>query len=107
MTNEEFWFAEPRLVESYRKALEIRNDIVNQQLWLQGLYNMDAFSVVVSNAFGGKGMKKQKYMDKPLELKPQVAVSPEEEKENAKQKVIDQLNAWKQAWDARRTANGN
>lgn len=69
-------------------------DMLNQQLWLQGLYNTEAFSVVIANAFGQKGTKKHKYLDKPIERKPQQQ-SPEE----AKQTVIDQLNAWKTRWD--------
>ena len=72
--------------------------MVNQQLWLQGLYNTAAFGSILS----GFTKQKQKYLEKPLELKPK-KMTPEE----ARQKVIDQLNAWKEAWDKRREENGN
>jgi len=99
MSADEFWFGESRLTEAYREAHELKMEIVNQQLWLQGLYNSNAFSVVISNAFS-KGQK-QKYLEKPIEIRPE-KVSPEK----ARQIVIDQLNAWKEAWDKRREEDG-
>ena len=74
-------------------------EIVNQQLWLQGLYNLNAFASVASSF--GKGQK-QKYLEQPIELRPK-KMTPEE----ARQKVVDQLNAWKEAWDKRREENGS
>lgn len=99
MSADEFWFGESRLTEVYREAHDLKMEMINQQLWLQGLYNTNAFSVVISNAFG-KGQK-QKYLEHPIELKPK-DLTPDE----AKQKVIDQLNAWKEAFDKRREEHG-
>ena len=97
---DEFWYGESRLTEVYREAHELKMEMTNQQLWLQGLYNSNAFSVVVSNAFG-KGQK-QKYLEKPIEIRPK-KTTPEE----ARQIVVDQLNAWKEAFDKRREEHGN
>ena len=96
MTNEEFWYGEPRLAKAYREAQKLRDEHLNQQLWLQGLYNYDALSVVISNAFGGKGAKKLKYMAEPIELHPH-----KDTPEEIKQKLVKELNAWKEAWDNR------
>lgn len=96
MTNEEFWYEAPRLAKAYREAQKMRFDLLNQQLWLQGLYNYDALSVVISNAFGGKGAKKQTYMKEPIELHPHKQ-TPEE----IKQQLVNELNAWKDAFDAK------
>ena len=96
MTADEFWYGEPYLAEAYREAQRLRDERINQNLWLQGLYIYDAVGVVVSNSFGGKGHKKQSYRDKPLELYPKKQ-TPEE----ARQIIVDQLNAWKEAWDRR------
>ena len=95
MTNEEFWYEEPRLAKAYREAQKLRNDQINQQLWLQGLYNYDALSVVISNAFGGKGAKKLKYMTEPVELHPH-----KDTPEEIRQKLVKELDAWKEAFDA-------
>lgn len=96
MTADEFWYGEPCLAEAYREAQKLRDERRNQELWLQGLYVYDAFSVVVSNAFGGKSHSKQKYLEQPIELHPKKQ-TPEE----ARQIIVDQLNAWKEAWDNR------
>lgn len=94
MTGEEYWFGEPRLVEAYREAQKIRNERRNQEMWLQGLYNLSAFSAVISNAFGGKGSKKVEYLKEPVELSPR-ELTPQE----ARKKLVEQLDAWKKAWE--------
>lgn len=72
MTQEDFWFGEPRLVKVYKEAHGIRNQIRNQELWIQGMYNYRAItSVAESLAYaigGGKGSKPSKYPDKPFAL---------------------------------------
>lgn len=73
-------------------------DLANQQLWMQGLYNTDAFQTVIGNAFS-KGTKR-KYLEKPLPLRDEKTTP-----EQARQKVVDQLNAWKEAFDKRREEN--
>lgn len=95
MTNEEFWYEAPRLAKAYREAQKLRDERINQQLWLQGLYNYDALSVVISNAFGGKGAKKLKYMTEPVELHPH-----KDTPEEIRQKLVKELDAWKEAFDA-------
>lgn len=96
MTADEYWFGEPRLAEAYREAQKLRDERRNQELWLQGLYIYDAVGVVVSNAFGGKNHKKQSYRVQPLELHPKKQ-TPDE----IKAQLVDELNAWKEAWDRR------
>lgn len=96
MTADEFWFGEPYLAELYREAQKLRDERKSQELWLQGLYIYDAISVVISNAFGGKGQRKQQYIDKPIELHPK-----QQTPEEARQIIVNQLNAWKEAWDSR------
>ena len=76
--------------------------MLNQQLWLQGLYNFDAVSVAVSNFFGKQGTKKQTYLKEPLELHPHKQ-TPEE----IRQQLVNELNSWKEAFDSRSKDNGN
>ena len=42
MTYDEFWDQDVKLVEVYRKAMELREKRRNQELWLQGMYIYEA-----------------------------------------------------------------
>ena len=42
MTYDEFWNQDVKLVEVYRKAMELREKRRNQELWLQGMYIYEA-----------------------------------------------------------------
>lgn len=72
MTNEEFWVGEPRLAIVFREKHEIENEMRNQELWIQGLYNYRAFgSVAESLALsfaGGKGGSPKPYPERPFPL---------------------------------------
>lgn len=69
-TPDEYWNGDPDLVKAYRQAFNIRLEQRNNELWLQGLYILDALSVVIGNSFGNKGHKKLKYMEKPIRITP-------------------------------------
>jgi hypothetical protein len=99
MTSEEFWHGDPRLVKAYQKANDLKREAENQKLWLQGLYIYDAFAVVLSNAFGKKGSKKQEYFKEPINILGKTEEDEEREAEEARQKLIAQLNGWKARWD--------
>lgn len=75
MSSDEFWYGEPRLAKVYREAHELRNQIRNQELWMQGLYNYRAFSSVIEGLAygftGGKGNKPSKYPEQPFALSEQ------------------------------------
>ena len=101
MTYDEFWYAEPWRAVSYRKAHRIRTEQMNQQLWMAGLYNHNAVSVAINNAFS---KQKQKYVSEPIPL-----FKPTEEEQQAKieetrRKLVEKLNAFKDAFDK---AKGN
>lgn len=105
-----YWTASPHLVIDFRKAHRFKTQQRNEELWLQGLYFYDALSVALSNAFGKKGSKRQKYYEKPIDILPKTKEEKVEEAEEAKAKVIAQLNAWKAAWDKKHKGgalNGN
>jgi hypothetical protein len=97
MTNEEFWYEEPRLAIAYREAQKLRNDQINQQLWLQGLYNYDALTATLSSiSFGGKQPKKHQYAKEPYDLHPH-----KQTPEQIRQQLVAELDAWKEAFDAK------
>jgi len=68
MSVTEFWDGEPILATYYRKAYEIRQEMINAWEWRMGAYNLSAFGVVLGNAFRKKGTKPLEFMDKPLPL---------------------------------------
>jgi len=70
MSYEQFWDGPPSVAVAYRKAYRLRREMENEMAWLQGMYNYDAFAVVLSNAFKSKGARKQNYLEKPMDIFP-------------------------------------
>lgn len=70
MSYEQYWDGPPAIATAYRKAYRLKREAENEQAWLQGLYNYDAFAVTLANAFRSKGAKRQKYMEKPIDIFP-------------------------------------
>ena len=90
MTYEQFWEQSPRLVVAYRKAYRLRRETENEQAWLQGLYVFDAFAVCMANAFSKPGSKKQKYIERPIDIFPLTEREKKrrEAEENAKMQAV-------------------
>lgn len=70
MSCKEFWEGDVRLPIFYREAHRLKIEREQEQrdiaAWLNGMYNSQAFNVVIANAFSKKGTPPQKYPDKPL-----------------------------------------
>lgn len=85
MTAEEYWHGDPYLVKFYREANELRREVINQDMWLQGLYNYNAFNAVMETfsygLSGKKGSRPKGYMQYPIAIT-------EREKEAEKQRKI-------------------
>lgn len=96
MTPNEFWYEEPRLLNSYIKKRELELDSLNYQAWLFGLYTYDAFSVVLSNAFSKEGSKKSTYFEKPLDEFNSNYINKSNNKSDEKEEkgYRQQLNYW-------------
>ena len=47
MTYEQYWDGSPCMVITFRRAHELRVRQRNEEMWMQGLYNMKAFRAVV------------------------------------------------------------
>ena len=58
MTYEQFWQGEPDLVKAYREADNIRRRRRNEEMWLEGIYMVEALHSTVGNMFS-KGAKHQ------------------------------------------------
>lgn len=70
MSYEQYWDGPPQIATAYRKAYRLKREAENEQAWLQGLYNYDAFAVTLANAFRSKGAKRQNYLEKPIDIFP-------------------------------------
>lgn len=70
MTYEQFWEMDCELVKYYRKAAKIKQDLDNQQAWLQGAYIYEAFADVspLLHAFAKRGTKPIPYRDSPYQV---------------------------------------
>lgn len=91
MTAQEYWNDDAYLVRVYEEKFEIQRQLRNQELWLQGLYNYQAFSAVIG-AFayglgGKKGKRPEPYIERPIPIT-------EKEREEEKQRRIKETLAW-------------
>lgn len=93
MTYEQYWEQSPHLAVVYRKAYRLRRETENEQAWLQGLYVFDAFAVCLANAFAKSGQKRQRYLERPIDIFPLT----EEEK---KRREAEENEKMRQAMEA-------
>ena len=71
MSYAEYWEGDSRLAQYYRKAYRIKQDEINNNAWLQGMYVYDAISTALHNALRGMGKSKppaKDYAKQPYEL---------------------------------------
>lgn len=85
MTVGEYWEGDNSLPAAYRKADQIRQERINEQSWLQGMYIYDALARVapIYHAFAKAGTKPVPYPDKPYEFKHREQPKTLREKESA------------------------
>ena len=65
MSYAEYWAGDPTLARYYRKAYQIKQEEINNNAWLQGMYIYDAVSTALHNALAGKNTKPRKYAQQP------------------------------------------
>ena len=95
MTPNEFWYSEPRLLQSYIKKRELELDNINYNAWLIGLYVYQGFGVIINNAFSDKSSKKSTYFEKPLDLFNEKSQKEEiKDKKDMNVKYQEQYNYW-------------
>ena len=92
MSYAEYWEGDPKLAQYYRKAYQIKQDEINNNAWLQGMYIYDAVSTALHNALRGMGKNKppaRDYAKQPYEFRNKVKT----EAEKAKEVEIEQEKA--------------
>lgn len=86
MTYEQFWDGDPDLVRAYRSADRIRRRRRNEEMWLEGIYMVEALSATVGNMFS-KGSKHQ-YPNEPLPITQEEQQERKEREQKAKMERI-------------------
>ena len=84
MSYAEYWTGDPSLVRYYRKAYQIKQEQINNNAWLQGLYIYDAVSTALHNSLRGLSKTKppvQEYAKQPYDLKSREKTDAEKAKE--------------------------
>ena len=92
MSYAEYWEGDPKLAQYYRKAYRIKQDEINNNAWLQGMYVYDAVSTALHNALRGMGKNKppaKDYAKQPYEFRNKVKT----EAEKAREVEIEQEKA--------------
>ena len=69
MSYAEYWTGDPTLVQYYRKAYKVRQDEINNNAWLQGMYIYDAVSTALHNALRDKKTRTRDYAKQPYNFK--------------------------------------
>lgn len=100
MSYDEYWYGDPWRMVDYKAAYELRNRRENQMMWIQGIYVVNALSVVIGNAFSKRGTPQKKYFEKPLEIFPKTEAEEKAEMEKKRREIIMKLTAWKKSFDA-------
>lgn len=93
MTYEQFWEQDCELVKYYRKAAEIRQNLKNQDAWLQGAYFYEALADVapIFRSLAKKGTRATPYRSEPYEFRG---------KEKRKEKADERAKAYMTAFAA-------
>lgn len=68
MTPDEFWKGDCTLTRSYYEAFKIKKDLQNELLWLQGMYNYEAFCDVLPAILSLGKTPPNKYSDEPYPI---------------------------------------
>ena len=68
MSSAEYWEGDCSLTRYYRKAYKIKQEEINNNAWLQGMYVYDAISTALHNALRDKNTKARNYAKQPYDF---------------------------------------
>lgn len=88
MTYEQYWYGEPWMAKAYQQSHLLKRRMRNEEMWMQGLYNLNALQVALNNAFD---KRKIKYIEKPFDIFEKTEAEKQLEIRDERQKLIDFL----------------
>ena len=103
MTWEQYWYGDPWMTRAYAQAYLLKRKVENENAWIAGAYMANAFGTVIANSFG---KKKQKYLEKPLDIFPKTEYEKQAEIREERRKLIEWLNRMKRSAKKKDTGSG-
>jgi len=100
MTYEQFWDGDPHAVKAFRQAYELKRDMENEHMWLQGMYIYDAIQRLIPAMRVMSSDNPEPYPDKPYEIRPKTKA----EKKSAERKAMDDMQAYLEGIMAKQNA---
>lgn len=91
MTYDLYWNSEVELAKAYKEAHVIQLRRKNEELWLQGVYQMEALKSTVGNMFLKKGAKPHQYPKEPLPLTEKEIKAKQQAEQEAKIEAMKQM----------------
>ena len=88
MTYDEFWNDKPIKAKFYREMEKVKQEKMNEQLWLQGVYMTKAIEATVGNMLRGKKGTPIKYPNEPFPITAQESEKKREEQALREQQEI-------------------
>lgn len=86
MSETQYWDSDCLLARYYREADQLKQERINQNAWLQGMYIYDAVSRLspILHAFAKKGTKAKPYPSEPYPINERTKKEADNHKEKAK-----------------------
>jgi hypothetical protein len=96
MNYEQFWNDRVELAKAYRESHKLEMKRKNEELWLNGVYQMEALKSTIGNMFLKKGSKPHQYPKEPLpitqeEIKAKQLAEEEAKIEAMKQRLMSKM----------------
>ena len=83
MTYDEYWNGDPLMVRAFYKAHKLKQEMLDAEAWLHGMYVLRALEASVGNMFRKKGSQPSEYPKEPIGT---------QEAQNAKMNEDDEEN---------------
>lgn len=77
------------MAKAYKEMHNLKRKQRNEEMWVNGMYQLTALNVALHNAFD---KHKIEYLKKPLDIFPKSEAEVEAEKRQERQKLIDWLS---------------
>lgn len=93
MSYEQYWYGDPLMVRAFYKAEKIRQERMDEEAWLHGLYVMKAVDSTIGNAFRKSSEEASPYPEEPISL-----TIKKQEKEEKSEREKEREAIWALAW---------
>lgn len=70
MPYEEYWYGDTYAIRYYYRAHRLRQEMQNEQAWINGLYTLKALEATVGNLMKKKTDKAIEYPSQPFDFRP-------------------------------------